>query len=194
MPGINVDHEYTIRRKVFTLLGAKFHVFNEDGQLIGFSQQKAFRLKEDLRIFSDESKSKEVMSIVARNVIDFSAAYDVRDSTSGTKLGALRRKGFSSLVRDEWQVLDPEDRHVASILEDSASMALVRRFLPMGNLVPQHFHLLDGGGNAFAEFRTHFNPFVHRLTVSVYHDCPVSPHMVLAGGILMVAIEGRQQN
>jgi hypothetical protein len=39
--------QFTIRRKVLTLLGAKFHIYNAQGDLIGFSRQKAFKLKED---------------------------------------------------------------------------------------------------------------------------------------------------
>ena len=93
---------YTIRRKVFTFLGAKFHIYNADGALIGFCSQKAFKLKEDIRIYSDETMSNERLAINARSVIDFSAAYDVTDSVNNVKLGALRRKGLASLFRDAW--------------------------------------------------------------------------------------------
>ena len=185
--------EYTIRRKVFTLVGAKFHVYNGSGDLIGFSKQKAFKLKEDIRFFSDESMSREVMSINARSVLDFSAAYDVTDSSTGQKIGALRRKGVSSLVRDEWMVMDANDNLMSQIREDSTAMGLIRRFIPMGNLVPQTFHLGDDQ-QTFAEFNTHFNPFVHRMTVQVYPNCPIHAGLVLAGGILLVALEGRQSN
>ena len=193
MPTAAVQHEFTIRRKIFTLFGAKFHIMNAKGDVIGFSKQKAFKLKEDIRVFTDDSMSTELLAISTRSVIDFSAAYDVTDSASGTKLGALRRKGFKSILRDEWMVLDPNDTQIAAIKEDSTMGALVRRFLPMGNLVPQRFNLLDGADNQFAEYHTHFNPFVHRMTVSVYNTCPISPHLVLAAGILLVAIEGRQK-
>ena len=45
-----------------------------------FSEQKMFRLREDIRVYSDESKSQEVLSIKARQILDFSAAYDVVDT------------------------------------------------------------------------------------------------------------------
>jgi uncharacterized protein YxjI len=194
MSGRVVEQEYTIRRKVFTLLGAKFHIYNSAGELIGFSQQKAFKLKEDIRFYADESKSRELVCIKARSIIDFSAAYDVIQSSTGSNLGALRRKGFASMLRDEWMVLDPADQEIGKLTEDSTAMAVVRRFMPLGNLVPQTFHLMDNAGNVFADYRTHFNPFVHRMTVSVYQGCPIVPQVVLAGGVLLLAVEGRQQN
>ena len=36
----------------------------------------------------------ELMVIKARDILDFSAAYDVEDSTSNEKIGALKRHGF----------------------------------------------------------------------------------------------------
>src|SRR6187431_1816826 len=91
-------NQYMIRRKVFTLFGAKFHIYDAEQRLIGFSKQKAFKLKEDIRVFSDETMAEELVLIQARQIIDFSASYDVVDSREGAKIGALRRKGFSSFV------------------------------------------------------------------------------------------------
>ena len=93
--------EYLIRRKVFTLLGAKFHVHDAAGNVVLFSEQKAFKLREDIRVYSDESKTEERLLIKARQIIDFSAAYDVVDARESRKIGALRRKGFSSLFMVE---------------------------------------------------------------------------------------------
>lgn len=183
--------QYTIRRKVLTLFGAKFHVYNPDDELIGFSHQKAFKLKEDIRVYTDETMSEERLAIRARAVIDISAAYDVVDSRAGTSVGALQRRGFRSMFRDSWTVLDENGTEIGSIQEDSVAMALLRRFL--SNLIPQTFHLRDHAGQELAEFKTHFNPFIHRMTVTVLPDCPLSPLLVLAAGILLMAVEGRQQ-
>jgi uncharacterized protein YxjI len=192
MPNEAAEFEYTIRRKVFTFFGAKFHIYNAAGELIGFSKQKAFKLKEDIRVFTDESASNELMSIKARSIIDFSACYDVIDRKSQTSLGALRRKGLSSILRDSWEVLTASDTPVAKIEEDSMGLALLRRFA-LGNLVPQRFHLADGAGTELARFTSNFNPFVQKLKVAIFPGCPVNPLVVLAAGILLVAIEGRQK-
>ena len=49
---------YTLRRKFLKVLGAKFEIFDESEQLIGFCAQKAFKLKEDIRVFQDEAQTQ----------------------------------------------------------------------------------------------------------------------------------------
>ena len=184
---------YTIRRKVFTLLGKKFHIYDADGNLVGFSKQKAFKLKEDIRIYRDESMDEEWLKIAARSVIDFSAAYDVTDSRTGAAIGTLRRKGMKSLFRDSWEVLDEHGAPVGHIQEDSALMATIRRLTDYGWIFPQKFTLSgEGGGEAIANYSTNFNPFVHKLTVDVHGGNTLHPFVPLAAGILLVAIEGKQ--
>jgi hypothetical protein len=45
-----------IRKKVFSFLGQKFHIYAPDGTLVFFTRQKAFRLKEDIRVAVDPGK------------------------------------------------------------------------------------------------------------------------------------------
>jgi len=182
---------FLVRRKVFRILGAGFHVYDAAGKVVGFSEQKAFKLKEDIRVFTDESKATELLSIRARQIIDFSAAYDVVDSVEGRKIGALRRKGWSSILRDSWEILDDADRPLAHVREDSATLAMVRRFLT--NLIPQRYHLLAAGERQVASMRQHFNPFVFKLDVEIDPGCPVDRRLVLATAILLAAVEGREQ-
>jgi hypothetical protein len=179
---------YRIRRKVFKLAGASFHVLDGD-QPVGFCSQAAFKLREDIRVFADETKSRELLAIQARQVLDFKAAYDVVDSRSRARVGVLRRRGFASLARDSWEVLDDAERPLGQVEEDSLAMALLRRGL--SNLIPQAFHLRGPSGGA-AAFRQRFNPFVYSLEVRVPPDVAIDRRLVLAAAILIAAIEGRQ--
>jgi hypothetical protein len=184
--------QYLIRRKVFTFLGAKFHVYDSGGQVIGFSRQKAFKLREDIRVYSDETEQEERLLIKARQILDFSAAYDVVDAKSGSKVGALCRKGFASIFRDRWEFLDASDRPIGLIEEDSMFFALVRRFLT--NLLPQSYRAM-AGETEVAQYHQNFNPFVFKLRVELEPGARerIDPRLVLAGGILLAAIEGRQK-
>ena len=112
-----------------------------------YSQQKMFRLREDIRVFSDESQSQELLLIKARSIIDFSAAYDVVDAQSGMAVGVLRRKGLRSIARDEWQVLGAQDQLVGVLQEDGMGLALLRRSV-LGSLLPQNYDLLINGQRA----------------------------------------------
>jgi uncharacterized protein YxjI len=182
---------YLIRRKVFKLAGGAFHIFDPQGQLVMYSHMKAFKLKEDIRLFTGEDMREELLAIHARTVLDFSATYDVTDSQTGEKLGALRRKGMRSLLRDEWLLLDTTDREVGLIREDSLGKALLRRFLT--NLVPQSFDA-EMAGRKVATLRQNFNPFVLKLTVDFTPDQTraLDRRLGLAAAILLCAIEGRQ--
>lgn len=179
---------YRIRRKVLKLFGASFHVYDGE-RVIGFCAQQAFKLREDIRLFADESKQRELIWIRARQIVDFAACFDVVDSSTQQKVGALRRRGFASIVRDSWEVLDNEDRPIAKVQEDSTVRALVRRVLT--NLVPQTFRLQAQQGSG-AEFRQRFNPFVYSLDVTVPADPGVDRRLVFAIAVLLAAIEGRQ--
>lgn len=184
---------YTIRRKVFQVFGASFHIYDPAGGLVGFSRQKAFKLREDIRVYTDESCAQELLVIQARNIIDFSAAYDVVDALACEPVGTLQRKGFSSLMRDEWVMADAMGMEVGRVREDSLALALIRRY--MANLIPQTFRA-TAGAMQVAQFRQHFNPFVLKLSVSILpaSDGVVDRRLLLAAGVLLAAIEGRQSN
>lgn len=183
---------YLIRRKFFKIFGGAFHIYDEAGNVAFYSKMKAFKLKEDLRLFTGEDMQQEVLNIKARSILDFGATYDVTDSASGTRLGALRRKGLKSLLRDEWLVLDANDQEVGMIAEDSMALALVRRLLT--NLVPQTFTGAVGGTPVLS-FRQHFNPFIQKISLDFSMDTggKLDRRMGIAAAVLLCAIEGRQQ-
>jgi uncharacterized protein YxjI len=184
--------QYLARRKVLTAFTPKFHVYDSMGQLVAYVEQKAFKLKEDITVFADEQKQRPLLRIQARKIIDFSAAYDVVDASDQQKVGALRRKGLKSILRDEWQVLDPADQQIAHIQEDSTMLATLRRFLT--NLIPQSYHVLSNG-REIGIIRQNFNPFVLKLNVDLRSDPgrQLDRRLALAAVVLLLAIEGRQQ-
>lgn len=181
---------YLIRRKVLQVFGATFHVFDPTGQLALYAKLKAFKLKEDIRLYTDETMQTEVMVIQARQIIDWAAAYDVWDATTHEKVGALKRKGWKSMLRDEWVIMDVYDREIGVIQEESLFAALIRRFI--FNLIPQAFIATVNGQRA-ATFKQNFNPFVSKLTVDFTdNQGQLDPRLGIAAGILLVAIEGKQ--
>ena len=184
------SYSYLIRRKVFQIFGASFHIYDPAGNLIGFSHQKAFKLKEDIRVYTDESKRQELLMIKARQIIDFSACYDVFDSATNMLLGTWKREGFSSILRDKWRLFDAAGAQIGEINEDSMGLALLRR--SFANWIPQKYSLSHGGNPEVAVYAQCFNPFVFKLKVRIHPGCMLMPHLILSGGILLAAIEGRQ--
>lgn len=183
--------QYLARKKVLSLLGAKFHIYDSSGQLVLFSQMKAFKLKEDIRLYSDESMKDELITIQARSVIDFSATYDVIDTVTGERLGSLRRKGMKSILKDEWVILSPSESEIGFIKEDNRLLAMLRRFLI--SLIPQKFHV-EMNSRTVAVFKQNFNPFVGKLNLDFSLDTSnqLDRRLGLAAAVLLLVIEGKQ--
>ncbi|SES93063.1 hypothetical protein [Paenibacillus sp. NFR01] len=183
--------EFTIRKKVFSIMGAKLHIYNHAEELVFYSQMKAFKLKEDIALYTDESMTRELLRIKARNVIDFSATYDVQDSETGEHVGSLRRRGLKSMVKDEWIIMDAGGKEIGLIKENSLFMALLRRFI---TLIPQKYNI-EMDGEAIPAFRQNFNPFVTKIIADFSEDRrgKLDRRLGLAAGILLCAVEGKQE-
>ena len=110
---------YLIRKKILSLFGSKFHIYDPNGGLLFYSKMKPFRLREDIRLYTGEDMQDEVLLIRARTILDFSTAYDVIDSKTDERVGALKRRGFKSAIRDEWILMGSEGGEIGSIKEDS---------------------------------------------------------------------------
>ena len=184
---------YMVRQKVLKLLGEEFHIYSDDSmqQLIGYSKQKALKLKEDIRVYSDEQKSTELICIKARSIIDFGAGYDITDSQSGEAICTFKREGLKSLFKDSWKVMDSSGNQIGTLGEDSGILALVRRFVPFASLlIPQEFVLSTGTGSIV--FTQKMNPLIHKMFVTNIQSSGLDPRIVLAATMLLIAIEGRQ--
>lgn len=185
---------YLLRRKVLTLFGAKFYIYDPQGNLALFAKLKAFKIKEDIRVYADEQMTQEALSIRTKSVFDIAGTYDVFDPIANETVGALRRKGLKSILRDEWLILDPSGREIGKIKEDSGFKAFVRRFIEAAAfLMPQKFHA-EIGGQTVATFQQNFNPFIQKINIDFTADRSnlLDPRLGLAAAILLCAIEGKQ--
>lgn len=176
-------------RPILSLLGRVYRLETTSGALMLEVRMAMFKLREEIVAYADEGRTDARLRIKARSVFDFGATYDVTDATTGERLGAWRRQGLKSILRDTWVLLDPSDREIGKVEEDSVALALVRRFLL--NLIPQSFHCtVDGKPAGVVAQRFH----LLRLCYDVKLDPNViDPRLAQALAILLLAIEGRQQ-
>lgn len=93
-------------------LEAKFKLFSigqtvliRDSQqkLVCCVKQKAFKLKEDITVFSDEAQKSPMFSIKADKIIDWSASYTVREP-DGDEVCVVRRKGARSIWKATYEI------------------------------------------------------------------------------------------
>jgi len=184
---------YLVRRKVFKLVGGAFHVFDPAGNVVLYSKQKAFKLREDIRIYTGEDMGTEVLTIRTDKILDLGATYHVHDSQQGgVRVGSLKRKGLKSMLRDEWIILDPSGQEVGIIQEDSVALALLRRLM-VGWLLPQKYNGTIGN-NPVSLFTRNFNPTVSKVSLEFSMDThgQLDRRLGIAAAIMLLAIEGKQ--
>ena len=97
-------------------LGPQINVLDAGGRSVAYVKQKAFRLKEDVEVHTDDSRQTLLWRIKADRIIDWSAAYRITDA-GGALLGTLRRRGGRSLWRATYVISDPNDQVMGGIHE-----------------------------------------------------------------------------
>ncbi len=97
-----------------------------EGPLWAFAEQKRMKLKEEVRFFTDSSKSQLAFTFKAQQVMDLGATYQVCDP-SGAVLGQFKKQFAQSLLRSTWD-LSSADGMQAQGSERNVAIAVLRRF------------------------------------------------------------------
>jgi hypothetical protein len=181
---------FVARRKIFSIAPC-FSVYDQAGNALAFLRKKIFVLKDEIRVFTDETQSLELLNIKARKIIDWGTAFDVTDSINRQKVGALKRRGWKSLVRKEWTVMDAFDQEIGTVREDSVLLAFVRRFVTA--LIPQTY-TFEIAGQQVGTAEQNWNLFAPKMYVDFTADPGkrLDRRLLLAAVVLLMAVEGRQ--
>ena len=199
------------RRKFWKIAGAEIYVTDPaSGQEVGYIKMKAWKLREDVRLFSDRSQQREIMQIHARQIIDFGATYDVTDSTTGQPAFALRRKGLkSTFVRDHWDILNTAGEVFGSVQETSSVLAIARRWLeilPFGDFIALIFAFIPqtytisvaqaDGSQAVAGTVVHRkNPVIVKMLLDTSTaQVAASPLVTMAATAMLAIVDAAKNN
>ncbi len=136
MQGTWYQNGYKIRKKVLAI-GNKYWIEDASGNLIGFCKQKILKLKEDIRIYSDESMTQQIFKIQQEQIFDAWGTFVITDSQRASVLGYIKRGFLSDFGRDAWEIQDVNRQPIGRIFEQSLGRALARKYLPGGGLVPE---------------------------------------------------------
>ncbi|MGW6933771.1 hypothetical protein ACWGE0_27200 [Lentzea sp. NPDC054927] len=98
-----------VHQKV-TFMTNRYEVFvdnaGEPGGLVGFAEQKKFKIKERITVYTDSSKSQVLFEFNARKALDLGSGYDVTDA-NGQSIGLFRKDFAKSLLRSTWHLEQP---------------------------------------------------------------------------------------
>nr|QEE16294.1 hypothetical protein DSAG12_02124 [Candidatus Prometheoarchaeum syntrophicum] len=97
--------------------GNRFTMTDNNENVLFYVKQKMFKLKEAIKVFTDNTQTNQLYTINADRIIDFSARYNFTDM-NGQSLGSIKRKGMRSLWRANYQVFDG-DNQLLTIKEES---------------------------------------------------------------------------
>ena len=95
-----------------------FTATDATGKTIAYVKQKMFKFKEEIKIYSNESKTKVNYSIKADKWLDFSAAYAFKDE-NGKEFGKVARKGWRSIWKAHYDIIDENQKQQYNISEEN---------------------------------------------------------------------------
>jgi len=114
----NLQYPLFLKFKL-TTLSSDFTITDSNENSLAYVRQKMFRLKEDVVVFNNESKSQENFRIRANQWIDFNASYAITDSF-GKNLGKIARKGMRSIWKATYNIFDQNENQKYKVQEENA--------------------------------------------------------------------------
>src|SRR4028119_1496916 len=176
------QHDVFILRQKIKLAINHYEFFLADaagtpGEPIAFVEQKRFKFKEDIRFYTDESKTQELLRIKARQRFDPRATYDITDET-GAKIGEITKVFGASLLRSTFRINDASGQELFISTEKSMPIALTRRavgFIPyvenVANWLPIPYHfVMKRGEELLGENRRQIGKFRDVYTIDMTAD------------------------
>lgn len=88
-----------------TTLSNDFMACDANGNTIAYIRQKMLKLKEEVQVFSDQSKSELNYTIRANRWLDFTANYAI-SNVNGQEIGSIARKGWNSIWKAHYEILN----------------------------------------------------------------------------------------
>jgi len=133
MARVQIDpnqHDRFVLKQRIRLVINQYHFFlpEDEETPFCFVEQKRFKFKEDIRFFTDESKSTELMKILARQRFDPMARYDIT-TPDGQMVGQIQKEFGASLLRSTYTLYDAYGNPAAKAREKNLGVALFRRLV-----------------------------------------------------------------
>jgi uncharacterized protein YxjI len=184
------QQQLIVRQRIrFMVNQYEVHAVSPDGReagVLAFAQQKRLAFKEQVTLYTDDTKTTAVLSFKARQVIDLGATYDVTD-VAGIPIGLFRKSFTESLLRSTWHLEQPGYADMVG-RESSLAVALLRRFVDGLSWLPYHFEFSVGERPAFSVVKKW--GLRDRYVVTI-HDPQIDRRLVTAMAVALDALQGR---
>jgi uncharacterized protein YxjI len=181
-------------------LSNDFTAKDADSRTVAFVKQKLFKLKEDISIYADESKAELLFNIKADRWIDFSAAYSITHA-DGKELGKIARKGWRSLWKAKYLLIDQHQKEQFAIEEENGWVKVWDNLLgeiPLIGLLTGYFFnpsyaVMNLDGEKVARLKKQASFFGRKFEITKLSDMDNDDdERVMVGLMMMVLLERRR--
>ncbi|WP_299276270.1 hypothetical protein [uncultured Psychroserpens sp.] len=183
-----------------TTISNDFSATDATGKTVAYVRQKMFKLKEDINIYSNESKNHLAYNIRADKWIDFSAAYSMKDA-QGREIGKIARKGWASIWKAHYELIDQHQKLQYHIREDNAWVKVLDGVLgniPIiggftGYLFNPSYTVTDLKGQAVCQLKKEPSFFGRKFKLSKLKPIDNDDdERIILGFMMMVLLERRR--
>lgn len=105
-------------------LASKITVTDASGKQLFYVKQKAFKLKENIQLFTDDSMQQQIGTIGTDKVFDFSPTFRFK-TMDGTEIGSVKRHGRRSIFKATYEVMGTDSEPDFVIREEKGWVKFV---------------------------------------------------------------------
>jgi uncharacterized protein YxjI len=187
---LQAQQQLIVRQRIRLMVNQyEVHAVAPDGSeagVLAFAQQKRMAFKEQVTLYTDDTKTTPVLGFKARQVLDLGATYDVTDA-SGTPIGLFKKNFKESLLITTWH-LDQPGWPTMTGKETNVAVALLRRFIDSLSWLPYHFDFKIGEKVVFSVVKKWGLRDKYVVTI---HEPNVDRRLVAAMSVALDALQSR---
>lgn len=182
-------------------LSNDFVAKDASGNTIAYVRQKMLKLIDEIVVFNNESKSETLYTIKANKWIDFSAAYNFMNVSSGLEIGKIARKGWASIWKAHYEIFDKNQQNDMIVREEKPWVkvgdALFSEIPVLGIFTGYLFHpsyiVSRTDGTQLVRIKKESSFFGRQFSVTQLGDFkPGEEERIVLGLMMMILLERRR--
>jgi uncharacterized protein YxjI len=190
-PETRFGHDkYLFNQKKFSIR-EMYYIFDEKGNEIFFARRVFLALRRHVYIYMEREQKNLALTIIQEKFWAIFNLWFTLQDHNGQPVCRFHRRNLMSILRRSWDVVAMDGTLLCQVIEDSWGKAIIRRFVPYGELLKTDFDFIIGGGVAGRYIRkwTLFDKYVLDLTMDSRRA--LDRRIAIAMGVLLDAAERR---
>ncbi|MGN0002405.1 MAG: hypothetical protein ACI35V_03120 [Sphingobacterium composti] len=166
------------------------------GKTIFYVREKIFAWRDQIKIYSDESKSELLYELKSNKLIDFQQTFTITNSI-GNVIGKVRRSTLKSFWKSTFKLMNPQDEHDHTIQEKNAFVKMwdgVFGEIPVIGMLSGYFFnpayiLSSNSGEPLFELKKEPSFFGRKFTITKLTENDIEEERMVLSLALMVLNE-----